>query len=159
MSSRSLDEVLDTDRERWEVVTMLACFIWKETILWKYVFIFILFTRIRNKSMRFCKINVHISNIINTFFSLPLTVQKSCRRMIFILQKRMDSLQEAFIFPWSCVRDVLLRMRSLYFTSSELLASRVSKTQANFHFWVNLSFKCGCHSWNLQCVWPKRTRS
>ncbi len=39
---------------------------------------------------------------------------------IYILQKRMDSLQEAFIH----VRDVSLRMRALYFTSSELLTKK-----------------------------------
>ncbi len=27
-----------------------------------------------SESMRFCKINIHISNVINTFFSLPLIV-------------------------------------------------------------------------------------
>ncbi len=27
-----------------------------------------------SKSMHFCKINIHISNVINTFFSLPLSV-------------------------------------------------------------------------------------
>ncbi len=32
-----------------------------------------------SKSLRFCKINIHISNIINTFFSPPLTVvDRSC---------------------------------------------------------------------------------
>ncbi len=32
-----------------------------------------------SESMHFCKINIHISNVINTFFSLPLTVARgSC---------------------------------------------------------------------------------
>ncbi len=32
-----------------------------------------------SESMRFCKKNIHISNVINTFFSLPLTVVRgSC---------------------------------------------------------------------------------
>ncbi len=39
---------------------------------------------------------------------------------IFIFQKCMELLQGAFIHPWSRVRDVLLRMRVLYFMSSEL---------------------------------------
>ncbi len=32
-----------------------------------------------SESMRFCKINIHISNVINTFFSLPLTVIRGSR--------------------------------------------------------------------------------
>ncbi len=32
-----------------------------------------------SESMRFCKININISNVINTFFSLPLTVVHGSR--------------------------------------------------------------------------------
>ncbi len=59
--------------------------------------------------------------LINTFLTLALTlVCRSRGNIDILLQKRMDSLQEAFINP-RAVRHVLLWMDALYWTYFGLL--------------------------------------
>ncbi len=63
----------------------------------------------------------------------------------------MNSLQEAFIHPWSRVRDILLRIRARYFMSSELLTTNnrlppLQGLEGPGPFWITL----------IEFIWKKK---
>ncbi len=125
------------------------------------------------------KLSTHIHNITSWSISqkhahdayilrLPCTTVSGSEKItfkmwIFSLQKTMNSLQEAFIHPWSRVRDILLRIRARYFMSSELLTTNnrlppLQGLEGPGPFWItwlNSSERRKSHTPRMHWGWVK----